>query len=310
MTVHPTADYSTDYLSAAEERTMADRIARGDLAARDRLVATNLAFARMLAAKYVDRGLDLDDLEQHARIGLIDAARVFDPSKGRFRTIAGWHVLKHLRRAVRDESTTIRVPGGARDAMSRALRGDAKAAGSGCVAAAVRAIGCRAFGETRSYEDDIDRTAFDWADIPAPVEDEADAELIPGLRTAVAALPDRLAGVVRLRFGLDDDRLRTLKEVGDALGLTRERIRQLEGQALELLRDAARAGQLVRPEAATDDEEPPTPTLTLTSEPPAVVEPRPGPRAEALASPTPQRLARRRRPGTANQLWFAFGLPA
>ena len=305
-----TLDYATDYLTANEERDLAARVAEGDRDARNRLVETNLAFARMLAAKYADRGLDLDDLEQHARIGLLDAVDRFDPAKGRFKTIAGWHILKRVRRALRDESSTIRVPSCTRDALTRASRGDEQAQRSEYVQAASRALTCRPLGELADRDDE--RSALDWAAVPAredarPAYDPDELAVIPNL---LAALPARLADVIRQRFGLDGQPARTLLEIGRTLDLTRERVRQLETQALEMLRRATRVNHPAWSEAIAVEVEDEAPALTLVSGPD--VEERSASLVEAAAtapiSPTrPHRRACRVAP---NQLWLAFGQPA
>jgi RNA polymerase primary sigma factor len=245
-------------LTAAEEVELAKRIERGDVEAKNRMITSNLRLVVSVARRYQGHGLPLGDLIQEGIIGLVRAVEKFDWRKGfKFSTYAVWWIRQAVQRAVANQSRTIRIPvhvNERRQKLSRARRELvarhgreptedelAKAAGlpldhvrDALDAAQALAILDQPVGD----EGGASLGDLYAAEQQAP-EEEAD-ELIrrEAVRQAVAALPDRERQVIELRFGLDDDGPVSLEEIGRRLGITRERVRQLEQEALTRLADA------------------------------------------------------------------------
>jgi RNA polymerase sigma factor (sigma-70 family) len=233
-------------LSANEERRLAVRAVAGDRDARDALVERHLPLVVGIARHYTGHQVPLEDLIQEGNLGLIHAAQKFDPARGvRFATYATWWVRQRISRAVFGLAHAIRVPrtvimdvrrlAAAATALRQRHRerpGDAQlAAAIGRSPARVRFL--RSVPEDPlSLDHQVNGGVIGAPVLPDPAAgDDSDIDL------AIRDLPPRLAQIVRLRFGLEGGRQRTLREVGAMLHISRERVRQLEHRALKRIRE-------------------------------------------------------------------------
>lgn len=234
--------------TVAEEQALGRRIRSGDRDARDELVTRNLPLLFRIASAFEGRGLAFDDLIGEGTLGLIRAVERFDPERGfRFSTYAGYWIKHTIRRALIDTTDAIRIPQHIWDTRSKMLAG--KQAEESLSPARRRMLAQARQAAVMQHMATVGR-GFDEDDRPEPSFDAFTGEDMPPeapvlaaeeracLRAALGDLPELERFVVERRFGLLDGREWKLWEVGREIGRTKERVRQLEGQALERLRRA------------------------------------------------------------------------
>ncbi|WP_077534801.1 RNA polymerase sigma factor RpoD [Massiliimalia massiliensis] len=252
-------------LSAEEEIELATRMNQGDAAARKRLSEANLRLVVSIAKRYVGRGMQFLDLIQEGNLGLIKAVEKFDYTKGfKFSTYATWWIRQAITRAIADQARTIRIPvhmvetiNKVKKVSSQLLHKNGHDPSAEEIAEVldmpvdkVREI-MRAAQEPVSLETPIgeeeDSHLGDFIpddDAPAPADAASHTLLKEQLGEVLGTLTEREEKVLRLRFGLEDGRSRTLEEVGKEFDVTRERIRQIEAKALRKLRHPSRSKKL------------------------------------------------------------------
>ena len=252
-------------LSAEEEVELAIRMSEGDVAAKKRLSEANLRLVVSIAKRYVGRGMQFLDLIQEGNLGLIKAVEKFDHTKGfKFSTYATWWIRQAITRAIADQARTIRIPvhmvetiNKVKKVNSQLLHENGHEPTNEQIAEKlempvekVREI-MRVAQEPVSLETPIgeeeDRHLGDFIpdeDAPAPSDVASHTMLKEQLAEVLSTLTPREEKVLRLRFGLEDGRSRTLEEVGKEFNVTRERIRQIEAKALRKLRHPSRSKKL------------------------------------------------------------------
>ncbi len=252
-------------LDAEREAELAQRMAEGDRDAKDELVKANLRLVVSIAKRYVGKGMFFLDLIQEGNLGLMKAVDKFDYRKGyKFSTYATWWIRQAITRAIADQARTIRIPVHMVETIhkvSRVQRQFLQENGREPTAAEISA-------EINMPEEkvrEIMRISQDPVSLEMPIGEEEDSHLgdfIPDdnsptpadsasftmlkeqIDEVLATLTTREAQVLRLRFGLDDGKTRTLEEVGKVFNITRERIRQIEAKALRKLRHPSRSKRL------------------------------------------------------------------
>lgn len=238
-------------LSADAERELARRIAKGDTDALDELISRNLRLVVYWAKRYRSGGLPIQDLIQEGNIGLIRAAEKFDPRKGtRFSTYASWWIRQALARAICDKQDLIRIPVHMHQKMRRVdrmLEAIEAKEGSADVEDSVERSGIVSFKEwdgARRLQQPIslDRRQDPSREGPIEVEDTATIspmrvvylrEIQENVGKMLGSLPPRHQAVLKLRYGLDDGKEHTLESIGSRLRISRERVRQIQTEAIQ-----------------------------------------------------------------------------
>ncbi|MBN2293398.1 MAG: RNA polymerase sigma factor RpoD/SigA [Pirellulales bacterium] len=249
----------TKLLSADDEQDLAVAIGNGDIEARDRMVRANLRLVVNIARGYTGKGLGLQDLIEEGNLGLLRAVEGFDPGMGtRFSTYASYWIKQSIKRALINTAKTIRIPAYMVELLSKWRRASTRLA--------------EELGRTPTPEDvarilglprkklpiikkairiynltpQTDQSDAGWSlgemlmdeRARSPEEELVESDNLAHVLRQLDIMDQREATVLRMRFGLDDNEPRTLKEIGESLGLTRERVRQIETEALGKLSES------------------------------------------------------------------------
>ena len=248
----------TALLTAEDEQHLARAIGSGDVRARDRMVRANLRLVVNIARGYTGKGLGLQDLIEEGNLGLLRAVEGFDPAVGtRFSTYASYWIKQSIKRALINSAKTIRIPAYMVELLSKWRRANARLSeelGRTPTAEEIaRVLGLpkkklpiiKKAIKIYNSTPQTDQSEAGWS-LSEMIEDErmktpedelVQHDMLKHVRQMLDTMDSREATVLRMRFGLDDLEPRTLKEIGEELGLTRERVRQIETEALARLAD-------------------------------------------------------------------------
>mgnify|MGYP001813641443 FL=1 len=248
----------TSLLSAQDEQELAARIEAGDVRARDRMVRANLRLVVNIARGYTGKGLSLQDLIEEGNLGLLRAVEGFDPSVGtRFSTYASYWIKQSIKRALINSAKTIRIPAYMVELLSKWRRANSRLTEelgrTPTPEEVARVLGLprkklpiiKKANRIYNSTPQTDQAEAGWSlgemimdeRMKSPEDELVEHDVLKHVLEMIETMDPREATVLRMRFGLDDCEPHTLKEIGQSLGLTRERVRQIETEALNKLAD-------------------------------------------------------------------------
>ena len=252
----------TSLLTANEEKELAYRIEDGDSEARDRMVRANLRLVVNIARGYTGKGLGLQDLIEEGNLGLLRAVEGFDPTMNtRFSTYASYWIKQSIKRALVNTAKTIRVPAYMVELLAKWRRATAKLQDElgrpptheeigrsldlpkkklSIIKKAIRVYSSAPQTEQTENGWSLDEMVMD-SNSRTPDMEMVEADDLSHVLDLLEKMDKREATVLKMRFGLDDEEPKTLKEIGECLGLTRERVRQIESEALNKLSESMQA---------------------------------------------------------------------
>ncbi len=246
----------TPLLTPEEEKELSRRVALGDIEARDRMVRANLRLVVNIARNYTGKGLPLQDLIEEGNLGLLRAVEGFDPSMNtRFSTYASYWIKQSIKRALINSAKTIRIPAYMVELMSKWRKTAARlqdelkrtptpeeiAAELGIPKKRLKIVKKAIQLYNTTPQPDADDNGLTLGDLvpderlKGPEDELIDSDNLEHVFRMLKEMEPREAAILRMRFGLDDGEPKTLKEIGETLGLTRERVRQIENEALNKL---------------------------------------------------------------------------
>jgi len=247
-------------ITGAEEKSLSRKIAKGDEEARTRMIEANLRLVVNIARRHLNRGLALQDLIEEGNIGLMKSVGKFRASKGcKFSTYATYWIRQAMERAIANQANTIRLPVHVTSDMAKIARAERELLTEESTAPSVRAlagktglpgryvrrlasISTKVYSLDASVNEDADQALIDRLEdesFPAPMAGVDSMESSARIRQWLSSLDPGERRVIIERFGLDGQEPRTLESVGIAIGITRERVRQIEARALEKMRKMA-----------------------------------------------------------------------
>ncbi|HZM00346.1 MAG TPA: RNA polymerase sigma factor RpoD/SigA [Planctomycetota bacterium] len=255
-------------LTPQQEQDLAKRVQKGDQQARNDLAAANLRLVVSIAKRYMNRGLSLLDLIEEGNVGLMRAVEKFDPAANcRFSTYATWWIKQGIRRSLTNHVKTVRIPSYMVELMSRwqqtteqlilklgrepspaevARRMKLKDDAVDAVRAALQTAARYTQSFAQDDDDSIDLSEMiEDPSVPDPGADLLQRNEMSRMLRLLDSLDDRQTRILRMRFGLGGEEPMTLKEIGSKLGLTRERVRQIQNEALARLLGAMTEGEFV-----------------------------------------------------------------
>ena len=252
----------TALLTADEEKALARRIATGDTEARDQMVRANLRLVVNIARGYTGKGLALQDLIEEGNLGLLRAVEGFDPTMNtRFSTYASYWIKQSIKRAIINTAKTIRIPAYMVELLAKWRRATSKLTDDlgrpptheevakvlglpkkklNIIKKAIRVYNSAPQTDQPETGWSIDEMLMD-ARSKSPDMEMVETDDLSHVMQLLDKMDKREATVLRMRFGLDDEEPKTLKEIGECLGLTRERVRQIESEALSKLSESLSA---------------------------------------------------------------------